>query len=99
MGTVLTMRPATKHLTLALVLFILLGQLPRTAAQQVQIVPALKSEDALPRKPASPSPFRIETLPVGRDAQLLTVFGKLDGLKDDASQPQEVPLVSILRDT
>ncbi|MFL6336248.1 MAG: hypothetical protein ACJ754_23340 [Pyrinomonadaceae bacterium] len=93
------MRPAKKYLTLALTLFILAGQLPRTAAQQVQIVPALKSEDALPRKPASPSPFRIETLPVGRGAQLLTVFGKLDGLRDDASQPQEVPLVSILRDT
>src|SRR3712207_7382500 len=28
-----------------------------------------------------------------------TVFGKLDGLKDEASQPGEVPLVSILRDT
>jgi hypothetical protein len=93
------MRPAKKYLTLALTLFILAGQLPRVAAQQVQIVPALKSEDALPRKPASPSPFRIETLPVGRDAQLLTVFGKLDGLRDDATQPQEVPLVSILRDT
>jgi hypothetical protein len=93
------MRPAKIYLTLALTLFILAGQLPRAAAQQVQIVPALKSEDALPRKPLSPSPFRIETLPVGRDAQLLTVFGKLDGLKDDSSQPQEVPLVSILRDT
>jgi hypothetical protein len=93
------MRPAKKYLTLALTLFILAGQLARVAAQQVQIVPALKSEDALPRKPASPSPFRIETLPVGRDAQLLTVFGKLDGLRDDATQPQEVPLVSILRDT
>lgn len=93
------MRPAKKYLTLALTLFSLAGQLPRAAAQQVQIVPALKGEDALPRKPASPSPFRIEILPVGRDAQLLTVFGKLDGLKDDTSQPREVPLVSILRDT
>lgn len=99
METVHRMRPAKKQLTLALTLFILAGQLPHALAQQVQIVPAIKSEDALPRKPAGPSPFRIETQPVGRDAQLLTVFGKLDGLKDSASQPEEVPLVSVLRDT
>jgi hypothetical protein len=99
METVSRMRRAKKHLTLALTLFILAGQLPLASAQQVQIVPAIKSEDVLPRKPAGPSPFRIETLPVGQDAQLLTVFGKLDGLLDAASQPEEVPLVSILRDT
>ncbi|HWS89760.1 MAG TPA: hypothetical protein VN282_22525 [Pyrinomonadaceae bacterium] len=99
MKTVHRPRPAKMYLTLALALFILAGHLPSAPAQQVQIVPALKSEDTLPRKPAGPSPFRIETLPVGRDAQLLTVFGRLDGLKDGASQPDEVPLVSILRDT
>src|ERR1044071_2094794 len=99
MKTVLRMRPAKRYLTLALALFILAGDLPSALAQQVQLVPSLKSEDTLPRKPAGASPFRIETLPVGRDAQLLTVFGKLDGLKDEASQPEEVPLVSILRDT
>ena len=99
MGIVPTMGLKKRLLTLALTLFILAGHLPPTAAQQVQIAPAIASEDALPRKPAGPSPFRIETLPVGRDAQLLTVFGKLDGLKDEASQPEEVPLVSILRDT
>jgi hypothetical protein len=90
---------AKKHLTLLLSLFLLAGHVPPALAQQVQIVPALKSEDALPRKPSGPSPFRIETLPVGRDAQLLTVFGRLDGMRDAASQPEEVPLVSILRDT
>src|SRR5919107_1756207 len=99
MQTVPRMGPAKRHLTLALSLFILAGQSAPARAHQVQIVPALRSEDVLPRKPAGPSPFRIETLPVGRDAQLLTVFGKLDGLKDGASQPEEVPLVSILRDT
>ncbi|HEX8119047.1 MAG TPA: hypothetical protein VF521_17345, partial [Pyrinomonadaceae bacterium] len=99
MKTVPRSGPARKHLTLALALFILAGHLPPALAQQVQLVPAIKSEDALPRKATAPSPFRIETLPVGRDAQLLTVFGKLDGLGDGASQPEEVPLVSILRDT
>ncbi|HEX8337199.1 MAG TPA: hypothetical protein VF621_10755, partial [Pyrinomonadaceae bacterium] len=99
METVPLMGLAKKYLTLALALFVLAGPWPRAAAQQVNIVPALSNEDALPRKPAGPSPFRIEAVPVGRDAQLLTVFGKLDGLKDGASQPEEVPLVSILRDT
>ena len=99
MKTVHRMRPAKNYLTPALSLIILAGLLPRAAAQQVQIVPSIKSEDALPRRPAGPSPFRIEALPVGRDAQLLTVFGKLDGLRDSAAQPDEVPLVSILRDT
>jgi hypothetical protein len=93
------MRTAKKYLTLALTLFLLAGQIPHAAARQVQIVPVLRSEDTLPRKPAGTSPFRIETLPVGRDAQLLTVFGNLDGLKTDGSAAQEIPLVSILRDT
>jgi hypothetical protein len=93
------MRPAKKLLTLALTLFVLAGQVPLAAAQQVQIVPVLDGEDALPRKPAGPSPFRIETLPVGDNAQLLTVFGNLDGLKAGGARSEEVPLVSILRDT
>jgi hypothetical protein len=95
------LRPQVKKsLTLVLALFILAGVFPRGAAR-AQIVPALKSEDTLPKKPAGPSPFRIETLPVGQDAQLLTVFGSLDGLKADgaAAAGAEVPLVSILRDT
>jgi hypothetical protein len=101
MTTVLQKQPARKSLTLALTLFILAGALPVGAAR-AQIAPVLKSEDVLPKKPAGPSPFRIETLPVGKDAQLLTVFGSLDGLKADGSAVApgaEVPLVSILRDT
>jgi hypothetical protein len=77
----------------------LFGCLPRGAAR-AQIAPAIKSEDTLPRRAAGPSPFRIETLPAGPDAQLLTVFGSLDGLKADGSAAgAEVPLVSVLRDT
>ncbi|HEX8558609.1 MAG TPA: hypothetical protein VF668_10920 [Pyrinomonadaceae bacterium] len=92
-------RRARKALALALTLLTLAGLAPPPAAR-AQIAPALKSEDTLPRKPEGPAPFRIETLPVGRDAQLLTVFGSLDGLKpDSAGAGPEVPLVSILRDT
>ena len=76
------------------------GALPLGAAR-AQIAPALVSEDALPKRPAGPPPFRIETLPVGDGAQLLTVFGSLDGEKsgDAAAGAGEVPLVSVLRDT
>ncbi|HEX8719848.1 MAG TPA: hypothetical protein VF736_04345 [Pyrinomonadaceae bacterium] len=87
---------ARKALTLLLALLVLPGLWPGRAAR-AQIAPALRSEDTLPRKSASP--FRIETLPVGDGAQLLTVFGSLDGLKAEASGAREVPLVSILRDT
>ncbi len=44
--------------------------------------------------------FRLEIIPVGRDAELLTIFGSLDGLASAASdKDRDVPLVSILRDT
>ena len=58
-----------------------------------------RSEDTIPRKAEGATPFRIETLPVGRDAQLLTVFGSLGGLKSAGGGDAEVPLISILRDT
>lgn len=45
-----------------------------------------------------PSPaFRLERTPVAGGAELLTVFGSLDGLQQDTDA--DVPLVSILRDT
>ncbi len=102
MKTVPGKRQARKSLTLLLALFILAAALPAGAAR-AQIAPVLKSEDTLPRRPSGPSPFRIETLAVGSDAQLLTVFGSLDGLKANggstAPGAAEVPLVSVLRDT
>jgi len=91
-------RQTSRTLPLVLALFILAGLVP-PAPVGAQIAPALRSEDTLPRKPITPAPFRIETLAVGTDAQLLTVFGNLDGLRSGAGQSSEVPLVSILRDT
>ncbi|HEY0172943.1 MAG TPA: hypothetical protein VGB98_18130 [Pyrinomonadaceae bacterium] len=93
----------TPALLLLLAVSVLAGSFPRAPAR-AQIAPALMgevSEDALPGRPAA-SPFRIETLPVGADAQLLTVFGSLEGLRPEgAAAPgtSDVPLVSILRDT
>jgi hypothetical protein len=87
-------------LLLLLAVSVLAGSFPPGAAR-AQIAPALVNEDALPKRPAA-SPFRIETLPVGADAQLLTVFGSLEGLRPEGSAApgtSDVPLVSILRDT
>ncbi|MGB7924668.1 MAG: hypothetical protein WCF57_15610 [Pyrinomonadaceae bacterium] len=51
----------------------------------------------------TPSGFRLERTPVAGGAELLTIFGSLDGLHrgDDAASAaqDEVPLVSVLRDT
>jgi hypothetical protein len=43
--------------------------------------------------------FRLERTPVAGGAELLTIFGSLDGLPHDDRQAAEVPLVSLLRDT
>src|SRR5947209_7891498 len=43
--------------------------------------------------------FRLERLNLAGGAELLTIFGRLDGLKHDENQSMEVPLLSIVRDT
>jgi hypothetical protein len=43
--------------------------------------------------------FRLERMPVAGGAELLTIFGQLDGLSLDGGQSSEVPLVSVVRDT
>ena len=54
------------------------------------------AEKVSPLKPR----FRLETVPVGKSGELLTVFGRLEGLGRAASaETSEVPLVSVLRDT
>ncbi|MBV9210615.1 MAG: hypothetical protein JOZ52_08305 [Acidobacteria bacterium] len=51
-------------------------------------------------QPAQAKPaFRLERTPVAGGAELLTIFGSLDGLPHDDQQAAEVPLVSLLRDT
>lgn len=50
--------------------------------------------------PSNPQPqFRIERLPVPGGAELITIFGRLEGLSDGVDSTPETPLVSILRDT
>jgi hypothetical protein len=43
--------------------------------------------------------FRLERMPLAGGAELLTIFGQLDGLNHEGGQSTEVPLVSVVRDT
>lgn len=49
-------------------------------------------------KNAAPQ-FRVERLSLSGGAELLTIFGRLDGLKDAGKPTPEVPLLSVVRDT
>jgi hypothetical protein len=46
-----------------------------------------------------PAQFRVERIPVAGGAELLTIFGRLDGMRTGSQPAPEVPLVSVLRDT
>ncbi|HEY8203150.1 MAG TPA: hypothetical protein VIF81_00345 [Pyrinomonadaceae bacterium] len=48
---------------------------------------------------SSESQFRIQKLSLSGGAELLTVFGRLDGLRENGQPSPEIPLVSVLRDT
>ena len=63
----------------------------QTAATQTQAQSDIRSIAA--------AGFRLERLPVEGGAELLTVFGSLDGLHRTAEPTSDVPLVSVLRDT
>ena len=85
----------------ACVFFILLLALSPAAhvvslAQTAQAPPAETRTE--PVETARPG-FRLERMPVAGGAELLTIFGQLDGLSRDKGQSAEVPLVSVVRDT
>lgn len=47
-----------------------------------------------------PAPqFRVERIPVAGGAELLTIFGRLDGLRSGSLPAPEVPLLTVARDT
>jgi hypothetical protein len=45
------------------------------------------------------SQFRVERVPMIGGAELLTIFGRLDGMRPNGLPAPEVPLVSVVRDT
>jgi hypothetical protein len=96
-------RPRARRTNAALLVLLLCFSLtPRGAAQEQQQQQQSANDAATPAaSPASGTPkqfFRMETLRVGTDAELLTIFGRLDGLPADGTNA-DTPLVSILRDT
>lgn len=75
---------------------------PLVFAQQAA-APAPPNAPASTNAPAAApaeSVFRFETLPVASGAEILTIFGRLDGVpRGAAADTSDVPLVSVLRDT
>src|SRR5215813_12534073 len=74
---------------------------PQAAKTDANIPPAESTENVGPSDSTSSAPpkpaFRVEKLSVARGSEVLTIFGRVDGLRD--SNSPEVPLVSVLRDT
>jgi hypothetical protein len=66
---------------------------------KAQTLPAPQAERrALAPETTRPG-FRLERMTIAGGAELLTIFGELDGLRRTNDQSREVPLVSIVRDT
>jgi hypothetical protein len=65
-------------------------------AQALQAPPAETRTEAVE---AARTGFRLERMSVAGGAELLTIFGRLDGLPREQEQSAEVPLVSVVRDT
>jgi len=83
--------------TASIVFVLLLLQLPAVIPNGVaQIIPSLPASDSSQTQIQRPG-FRLERIRLAGGAELLTVFGSLDGLAHE--KEQDVPLVSILRDT
>lgn len=68
----------------------------RVGAQSAVALPLAPNEKSEQLDAAG---FRLERTTVAGGAELLTIFGRLDGLTRDGSTNAEVPLVSVLRDT
>ncbi len=58
-----------------------------------------KDESATTAAPPAATQFRLERTPMVGGAELLTIFGRLDGMRRDNTVAPEVPLVSVVRDT
>jgi hypothetical protein len=74
---------------------------PTTTGKQDALAPGAETPaNGSPADPAktAESQFRLENLSLPSGAELLTIFGRLDGMRDGKLSP-EVPLVSVVRDT
>ena len=96
--------PALRKAQRAICLFfsLLLAFSPATQITSRAQSPAAQSSsqtDAATTAATSESGFRLERMAVAGGSELLTIFGRLDGLHRGDDPEQEVPLVSVLRDT
>jgi len=73
------------------------------AAKTVTAQPSAANEIADTANPVVPKTatpqFRLERLPIGNGAELLTIFGRLDSMRTTDAATPEVPLISVVRDT
>lgn len=79
------------------------GQLP-AVAEGVKVGGKSATESRADDSPtdvtsAPSAQFRVERMPVAGGAELLTIFGRLDGMRSGSLPAPEVPLVSVARDT
>jgi len=82
----------------SIIFILLLLQLPAVMPNGVaQIIPSHPAP-VPSQTQVQPPGFHLERIPLAGGAELLTVFGSLDGLTHDQATA-DVPLVSILRDT
>ncbi len=92
--------PAQNARRIACILFaLLLAISPLSLSIAVAQTPLGAPEKPPDATRAPESGFRLERIPVAGGAELLTIFGNLDGLRTGESQTAETPLVSVLRDT
>lgn len=62
---------------------------------------ARPDESSIIPEPSTPAQaqFRIERMPMMGGAELLTIFGRLDGMRIKGKPAPEIPLLSVVRDT
>src|SRR5687767_1379045 len=93
--------PASQSLRRIAFVFFLLLLAFSPSARLVSLAqsPAPHAENLVVQPQPETNGFRIERLSVAGGAELVSVFGQLDGLRRDKAQSAEVPLVSVVRDT
>ncbi len=94
-------RPSPRPSASVIVALVILLNAPAPAAYaQQEAAPATAHAPATAAAASRESNFHFESLPVASGAELLTIFGRLDGLpRSEAVTTSDVPLVSVLRDT
>jgi len=70
---------------------------PKSAPSSSRPIDISGTDVNVPRT-ANPQ-FRVERIPILSGGELLTIFGRLDGMRDSDASAPEVPLLSVMRDT